>query len=334
MAKTNGAPPSPWERTSADEPESAAPDPGQVLGELLLGKAGRPGGGIATHEVRVSTGLVLGGVCLGLGGFAAIALGQGAAVPQELRELGAVLAGAGLLVLLWGILAGLPPHRTLRIIGLGGLVIGCLGLAAFSWAYPQNWGKPGLTDHTVTVLGTYVAGLVLIVAATFAALVSDFVLRMQARSRLRSELGREPTDDEIQRDIDEALRKHKVTWGGLSEDTTKGLKFRAEALPGDWKVFAPRFGRETVASGERADAVSSAVDALTHFRGGRQRSGEIAEGGSADAAEALRALRTAQAVAPKRTWLDRLLGRPAKPPPGYGAAPPLAPERGPPGSRP
>lgn len=330
MARTNGAPPSPWESTSRDEPESAAPEPGKVLGELLLGKAGRPTGGIASHEIRVSTGLVLGGVCLGLAGFAALALGQGAAVPQELRELGAMLAGAGLLVLLWGILAGLPPHRTLRVLGLGGLVIGCLGLAAFSWAYPQNWGKPGLTDHTVTVLGTYVAGLVLIVAATFAALVSDFVLRMQARSRLRGELGREPTDDEIQRDIDEALRRHKVTWGGLSEDHGKGIIVKAEALPSDWKIVAPRFGKETVASGERADAVSSAVDALTNFRGGRQRTGEIAEGESAGAADALRALRSAQAVAPKRSWLDRLLGRWPKPPPGYGAPPMQRGSRGPP----
>lgn len=324
MAPTTGGPPSPWESTHQDDSADGgkAPPPGKVLGELLLGKAGQPSAGIATHEIRLSSGLVLAGVCLGLAGFGAIALAQGAAVPQELRELGGVLGGLGVLVLLWGILAGLPQHRLLRVLGLGGVVIGLIGLAAFVWAYPQNWGKPGVTDHTVTVLGTVVAGVVLLVGATFAALVSDFVLRMQVRGRLRGELGREPTDEEIQRDIDEAMRRHKVTWGGLSEDHTKGLKFRAEPLPGDWKVYAPRFGKEVVASGERADAVSTAVDSLTNFRGGRQRTGEIAEGSSAGAADALRALRAAQAIAPKRSWLDRLLGRWPKPPPGYGAAPP------------
>lgn len=325
MAADQRAPPSPWESTHEESPDAAAPAPGAVLRELLLGKAGRTDGSIAPHQIRVSSGLVLAGVCLGLAGVSAVALAQEAAAPQELRELGAVLGGLGMLVLMWGILSGLPPHRTVRVVGLGGVLIGILGLAAFVWAYPQNWSKALVVDHTVPVLVTYVTGMVLLVAATFASLVADFVLRMQVRSKLRGELGRDPTDAEIQADIDQAMRRHKVTWGGLAEDRGKGLKFKAEALPTEWQTIMPKFGRESVATGTRAAAVSDAVDALTTFRGGRMRTGEIAEGGAGDAANALRALRTAHAVAPKRSWLDRLLGRALKPPPGYGAAPPAMP---------
>lgn len=327
MIPTGARPPSPWENTHEDPDPiteaGTAPDPVAVLGDLLLGKAGPPEAGVGQHEIRASSALVLGGVVLGLAGVAAIALGQGARVPQDLREVGGVLGGLGLLTLMWGMLIGLPGHRMLRAIGLTGIVVGVVGLVAFVWAYPQNWGKPGVTDHTVPVLATYVAGVVLLVAATFAALVSDFVLRMQVRSRLRRELGREPTDSEIQADIDYALRRHKVTWGGMAEDSGRGLRFKAEPLPGDWQAVMPRFGRESVASGDRAHAVDQAVDALTNFRGGRVRTGELPEAGLGDAATALKALNAAKAAAPKRSWLDRLLGRPPRPPPGY--EPPMGP---------
>jgi hypothetical protein len=329
MASTKGAPPKPWESNARTE-ESGSPDPVAVFGEMLLGKAGPPTAAIATREIRASSALVLGGVTLGVAGFGAIALAQGQAVPQHLRELGGVLGGAGLLVLLWGILAGLPGHRLLRVVGLVGAFVGAVGMAAFVWAYPEQWGKPGVADHTVGVLGTYVAGVVLLVGATFGALIADFVLRMQVKSRLRDELGREPSDAEIQADIDYAMRRHKVTWGGLAEDTGKGLTFKAEPLPAEYQAIMPKFGRETIAEGERKHAVDHAVDALTAFRGGRMRTDEMPEAGLGDASDALRALRNAQGAKPvKRTWLDRLLGRWPKPPPGYAdltrAGPPRQP---------
>jgi hypothetical protein len=326
---TQASPPKPWESTEADAgPDAPVEDPVKLLGSMLLGKGGPATGNISTHEIRVSSALVLGGVCLGLAGFAAITLSltQGGD-PYPVRRLGGVLGGVGLLMLMWGILAGLPSHRTLRVIGLFGAVIGGIGIAAFAWAYPQNWGRPRVDDHTVTVLATYVLGLVLLVAATFASLVADFVLRMQVRSKLRGELGRDPTDEEIQRDIDEAWRRHKVTWGGTVADTGRGIKVKVEDLPADWAAL-PRIGREVYAGGERATAVDTAVDQLTNFRGGRQRKSELPEAGLGDSAGALKALRTARAEAPKPSFWDRLLRRAPKAPPGFdlqgaGPRPPL-----------
>jgi hypothetical protein len=274
----------------------------------------------------------MGGVVLGLAGFGAIALAQvSEGPPWALRELGGVLGGLGAMLLMWGIQAGLPAHRALRVIGLFGAGIGALGLAAFVWAYPEQWGRPGRPDQVVPVMATYVTGLVLMVAATFGALVADFVLRMQVRGRLRGELGRDPTDDEIQRDIDEALRRHKVTWGGLMPVEGKGLKVKVEAVPAEWADLMPKIGRETIASGERVAPLNDAVDSLVKFRGGRNKTSDTAEAGLGDAAGALAALRTARAVQPKRTWLDRLLRRKPTwaPPPGWELQ-----GQGPPGPKP
>ncbi|HEV8359917.1 MAG TPA: hypothetical protein VGR28_05600 [Candidatus Thermoplasmatota archaeon] len=320
MDRTPRGPLQPWESNAAGENEPAAvEDPVGLLGDMLLGRAGPAEGAIQQREIRVSSGLVLGGVCLGLAGFGVIALAQGQDNPYALRELGGVLGGAGLLVLLWGILQGLPSHRTLRVIGLTGMVVGALGMVAFVWAYPEQWGRQDRVDQTVPVLGTFVVGMVLLVFATFASLVADFVLRMQVKARLRGELGREPTDAEIQADIDEAWRRHKVTWGGTVADTGRGIKVRVEAVPKEWVAAMPRIGREVHASGERASAVDNAVDKLVDFRGGRMRRTELDEAGMGSSADALRALRAAQGAKPaKRTWLDRLLGRWPKPPPGYG----------------
>lgn len=325
---TKSAPPSHREAGEGD----AVEDPGRLLTDLLLGRAGA-GAGLGQRQIRVASGMVLGGVCLGLAGFACIALAQMRLDPYPLRELGGLLGGAGLLVLMWGILTGLPAGRAARAIGVTGVAAGLLGMAAFAWAYPEQWGRIGVVDQTVPVLATYVAGLVMLVAATFGALVADFVLRMQTRARLRDELGREPTDEEIQRDIDEAMRKHKVTWGGVVEDTTRGIKVKVEALPPGWTVSMPRIGREVEAKRESVNAVDVAVDNLVKFRGGRVRTDELPEGGLGDAAGALQSLKVARETAPKLTWWQRLFAKKKpswSPPPGWDGAPGAQAPGGPP----
>jgi hypothetical protein len=196
-------------------------------------------------------------------------------------------------------------------MGLAGAAISAAGIAMFSWAYPERWvvefTGPGVQDYSVVVLATYVLGTVVLVGATFASLVADFVLRMQIRARLRGELGREPTDGEIQADIDEAMRKHKVSWGGMGPDPTKGLTVHVEALPKEWQAAMPKFGREYIASGERVAAVDGAVDKLLDFRGGRIRKGELPENGLGAAADHLKALRDAKAHMPKRSLWQRFV---------------------------
>jgi len=291
------------------------PAPLAVLADMLLGRAGEASVKLGVHEVRVSSALVATGVVLGLAAFGVVATAQlRGGPPQGLRELGGVLGGAALVALLWGILAGLPAPRVMRGVALAGVAVAAVGIAAFSWAYPERWAKPGVPDMMVPVLGTYVLGLVLLVAATAGALVANFVERMQARERLRKELGREPTDEEIRADIELAMRRYPVTWGGIAADKGRGIQVHVEDIPPEWRAALPKMGKRTEAPQELT-AVDQAVDRLRDFRGGRMRRERQPVGGVGDAAAALNALRAAQhqqATAPKPTLVDRLLGRKPK----------------------
>jgi hypothetical protein len=286
-------------------PDDPAENPLGLVRDLALGRAGP----LRQRDIRFSTGFVLGGLTVALAGAACIMLAQthNDASTWALRRLGGVLGGAGLLTLLFGILAGLPANRWLRGLGVLGVLLGSGALALFAWAYPDQWSKVDAPDWSVPVIALYTLGAAMLVGAAFAALVADFVLRWQTRARLQQELGREPTDEEIRRDIEEAWRRHKVSWGGVAMVEGKGLTVKVEPLPAEYLVGRGKVGKQLEVSGDRAAAVDSAVGQLSQFRGGRMRTGELPEGGMQDAALALRSLRQERAAAPKPGLWARLL---------------------------
>jgi hypothetical protein len=79
----------------------------------------------------------------------------------EARQLGGVLGGVGVPLVLLGVMTVLPADRNTRVAAVVGAAVMCLGVALFAYAYPQQWvggPRPELTDLTLPTAGLYFAG--------------------------------------------------------------------------------------------------------------------------------------------------------------------------------
>ncbi|MDB9250083.1 hypothetical protein PN419_13925 [Halorubrum ezzemoulense] len=111
---------------------------------------------------------------LGVGAFAAGALlvvagilvAAEVAVPAgyssgAARQLGGILGGVGVPLVLLGVMAVLPADRNTYAAAVVGAAVMCLGVALFAHAYPQQWvggPRPELTDLTLPTAGVYFLG--------------------------------------------------------------------------------------------------------------------------------------------------------------------------------
>lgn len=228
-----------------------------------------------------------------------------------LRHVGGVIGGIGATALFAGIVAALSTRAYMRWLAAVGGVIAVAGVAGFGYAYPYHWGVG--QDLSVPVILVLTAGFTLLVGSTFAAVVSNLILRQRIRKELREDLGREPTDAEVERDVQEALSQYTFNWGGVREDNTKGLTFTEEPLEG-YQVHGWRPNRD-----EELDDYGSlerSTSTLLKFRGGAQHQGDIALDGVDQKGAALADLRRqkAQATANRpvnrlRSWLAHLWAR-------------------------
>ena len=79
----------------------------------------------------------------------------------EARQLGGVLGGVGVPLVLLGVLTVLPADRNTRVAAVVGAAVMCLGVALFAHAYPTQWvggPRPDLTDLTLPTAGLYFIG--------------------------------------------------------------------------------------------------------------------------------------------------------------------------------
>ncbi|GAA0547148.1 hypothetical protein ABNG02_06250 [Halorubrum ejinorense] len=79
----------------------------------------------------------------------------------EARQLGGILGGVGLPLVLLGVMAVLPADRNTYVAAIVGATVMCLGVALFAHAYPQQWvggPRPELTDLTLPTAGVYFLG--------------------------------------------------------------------------------------------------------------------------------------------------------------------------------
>ncbi|HVL87138.1 MAG TPA: hypothetical protein VM681_03885 [Candidatus Thermoplasmatota archaeon] len=281
------------------------------------------GAAYSDRRLHASFLLFVSGALLVLAALALVAWGQ--AYPADasqsmmrywMRQTAGIAGGLGVCALFLGMLSALYTRAYMRWLGLAASATALAGVLGFAYAYPFAWGVPGQTDWSIPVSLALGVSLAVLIGTTFAAVASNVILRTQARGRLRAELGREPTDDEIERDIDDALRRYRFTWGGLAEgqDASRGLRIRDDPLPPEWQAMGWKLGRDE----ERADttALDAAHRQLDAFRGGRLRHGELALGNldaSANALQALRAERSAKEAARPwnrfKAWLRRLFDR-------------------------
>lgn len=252
-------------------------------GELKPGTPRHMGGG---------SFVLMAGLVLGLVGVGIAMLGNARGADKYLlREVGISLAGLSVPLLFLGHLMGHEGVRWHRLAAWAGLGLCAAGLAGFVAFYPDHFNVPE-GDRSLAPVLAYSVGLAVSAGSSFAALVADYVrhvqgLRAEKRARGDDE-ARSLSKADISRDIEEAMGKYRYTWGGIKEGETE-RRIKVSVHTDDLKILSGKFGRETVGSFAPA---GDSLTRLSAFRGGRNRTGEINPAGVADAASALRALRT------------------------------------------
>lgn len=217
-----------------------------------------------------------------------------------LRRVGGVVGGVGGTILFAGMVGALSTRAYMRWLAVAGAVVALAGVAGFGYAYPYQWGVG--QDLSIPVILVVTAGFTMLIGATFAATVSNLILRQRVREDLREELGREPTDEEVARDVEEALAQY--TWGGMkkTKDRDRSRKIAVKEEPAQALEV---HGWKTVES-EDVDvgSLDRSLDQLKAFRGGAEQTGELEEGGSVGTnSAALTQLRQDKAEAEaKRPW--------------------------------
>lgn len=235
-------------------------------------------------RVRVSFLLFAAGAALSVLGTLVLAAGQlypwtvDVSMRYMLRHVGGIALGIGATGLLLGTVSALIPEGWIRWTAAAGAVVSLGGVGGFAYAYPTRWGVGD--DLSLPVVGVLLVGYGLLAGSTLAALAANLVLRQRARDKLRQELDREPTDAEVARDVEEALRDSAWTWGGVREDETKPLRV---AAPSDTEEDVEVHGWKLKMDLEEEDGgrMDESVTQLAAMRGGQMQTGD-AELGDAD----------------------------------------------------
>jgi hypothetical protein len=163
-------------------------------------------------------------------------------------------------------------------------------------------------------VGVYSVGLVAVVAAAGAALVSYHVERAKGPvaaaapdADAAGEADDEPavTDEQVRRDIDEATAASDVSWGGVKKTETKRLQLNTDGIED-----LDRKGFEGVeAKRVRGAGIDDSIQGLKAMKGDVDRSAR-SEGGVDDQASALKELREQQQAEALAAEEDRgVLGR-------------------------
>jgi hypothetical protein len=259
-------------------------------------------------DIYLGFGLFFAGLALGLGGLALFLIEQGLIAEDTfwLREIAYAVGAFGLPALLLGVVVLLPVDRRALYIGAAGVVVTVVALGIFVSTYPQDWNVGRGPDFSATGIATYAVGLVSVVAAAGAALVSYHVERAGGGplgEGTTEDTGPEVTDEDVRRDIDEATAATDLTWGGVPKSRQQRLRFKTD----DEAIQSTNLGdvqAKTVrSSGSNVDA---AVQGLQGMKGDVDRTDRGS--GTDDQAAALAALRQRQ-QAEAEAQPNSLLGR-------------------------
>ena len=247
---------------------------------------------------------------LGLGlGLAGIVIFLYSATLSEtayaLREIAVVTGAVGAPALLIGIVVLLPVDRRMLAVAAGGSVICLAGIGRFTTAYPTNFNVSG-PDATAEVVGIYSVGLVLVVAATAAALIAHRV--EQASESVAPAADDEDdeetvTDAEVEADIERELDDAELSWGGVEKRETRRLNLDTSALD---DVDSENLPESSVETRTTDSTVNDAVSQLEGLQGGNM---ETASGESTDdQAAALSELKQKQQTTaePEPTIFERI----------------------------
>jgi len=254
-------------------------------------------------ETDVYLGFVLffGGIALGAVGIVVFLLSaavSGGGTPAwAIREVAMVAAAVGLPVILLGMVVLLPGDRRMTYVSVGGLAVCLVAVGLFVATYPMNWNVARTPDYSAQGVAIYAVGLVAVVGATGAALVGHQVERATPGERTAAGTGaggaggtdaggagsaggasgtdEHVSDEQVRRDIDEAMADADLSWGGVARKETKRLELNT---PSDVEV-----DREAFENAEATTVRSSGGDvddALSNLRKlqGRERETDSSTG--------------------------------------------------------
>ena len=284
----------------------ANPDENYLLG-LYRRYVGPPA---AERTVYGGFGLFFGGIALALIGIVVFLVGTTVFPNDDLRYLLQGIAGVagavGLPALLLGVTVLLPVDEKALYAAAAGTVLCLVGAGLFWVSYPQDWYGYG-ADRTAEVAAIYALGIVVVVGATGAALVGHHIHRASETERIveREAAGsagagtgdtdatETVTDEQVRRDIDEAMADSELSWGGVDKMKTKRLKLNTEAFDDiDSSNVADVEAKEVRSSGRNVD---DAVNAMKGLRGGETKQSRSTQT-TDDQTAALQALREKQAA--------------------------------------
>jgi hypothetical protein len=108
-------------------------------------------------------------------------------------------------------------------------------VGVFVVSYPYQWNVAQTPDRSSLGVGIYAVGLVVTAAATGAALVGHQVERVallaergEGDTEATTDDAQSVSDEDVQRDIDEAMADAELTWGGVERAETTRLKFNTD----------------------------------------------------------------------------------------------------------
>jgi hypothetical protein len=185
-------------------------------------------------DVYAGFGLFFLGLGLGIAGilvFLYSATLSGTA--YGLRQVAIVSGAVGVPALLGGIVVLLPVDRRMLIVAASGSMICAAGTIRFVIAYPNDFNVSVGPDYAPQVVGIYSVGIVVVIAATAAALVAHQVERatgMIAADADDNDDKEIVTDEQVRADIDDALDDAGLSWDGVSETETRTLNLNTSAI--------------------------------------------------------------------------------------------------------
>jgi hypothetical protein len=258
----------------------------------------------AERTVYGGFGLFFGGIGLALIGI--VIFLASATLPADdlfrytLREIAGAAGAVGLPALLLGVTVLLPVDRKAVYAAAAGTAICLVGVGLFSASYPYAWNVAG-ADRSGQVVAVYAAGIVTVIAATGAALVGHHIDRASTTTERvverevggTVERGETITDDQVRRDIDEAMADSDISWGGVEKTKTKRLKLNTAEVDGIDSSNVDDVEATTVRSEGRN--VDDAVTAMKGLRGGETKQARSTQT-TDDQTAALQALREKQAA--------------------------------------
>jgi len=284
--------------------------------------------GTKTSKGQLTGGFLLlsAGALLGLAALVLffISLAQPGADQISWRRVALPLGTVAMPLIFLGITVALPTRTSMRVTSYVGLVCALTAAGLFLLHYPDHifvsrFAKPGVTapaDFAWMDVGLYAIGLVFMFASIITSIVGYYLTRLgpaagEGKAEDEDEYGPgyEVPDWVVERDIEEAMKKHGVSWGeGIRDAHKNTLYVNVADSMGSGDLVVGGLGKARTVQVESTQ-VDEATAKLSGTRG--HKKGAIPGEWADESVAALVAFRRQKAAnptlyAPKRTFWQKV----------------------------